>query len=156
MWGGGWGLICLSRCNPFVRFFGVIVLELPSRLRVIERRGIAAKLELLHQFLRPAILPFQQVSEEYLEVDQLRCLVLVSARRLLQQPLKSIPRLDVILISEWNVCQIELRLAKFRIGRESLFKEPFGLVVLLLFQQYRPAQIKDLCLVWFGCIRLLG
>src|SRR5207237_5156579 len=43
-------------------------------------------------------LPFQQVSEEYLEVDQLRCLILVSARRLLQQPLKSIPRLDVILI----------------------------------------------------------
>ena len=102
--------------------------ELPGRLRVIECRGIATKLELLHQFLRPAILTFQQISEEYPEVDQLRCLILVSARRLLQQRLKSITRLGVILISEWNVCQIELRLAKFRIGLESLFKEPFGLV----------------------------
>ena len=56
--------------------------ELPGRLRVIECRGIATKLELLHQFLRPAILTFQQISEEYPEVDQLRCLILVSARRL--------------------------------------------------------------------------
>src|SRR5882724_2162323 len=101
--------------------------ELPGRLRVIKRRGFAAKLELLHQFLCPAILPFQQISEEYPEVDQLRCLILLSARRLLQQRLKSITRLGVILISEWNVWQIELRLAKFRIGREGLFKEPFGL-----------------------------
>ena len=129
--------------------------ELPSRLRVIERRGIAAKLELLHQFLRSAILLFQQVSEEYPEVDQLRCLVLVSARRLLQQRLKSIACLGVILISERNIGQIELGFAKLRIDLQGLFKESFGLIVLLLFQQYRAAQIEDLRLVWFGRIRLL-
>ena len=129
--------------------------EFPGRLRVIECRGIAAKLELLHQFLRSAILSFQQVSEEHLEVDQLRCLVLVSARRLLQQRLKSIAGLGIILISEWNLGQIELGLAKFRIDLQGLFKVPFGLIVFLLFQQYRAAQIKDLRLIWVSRVRLL-
>ena len=59
------------------------MLELPRRLRVIKRRGITGELEFFHQFLSAAILSFQQVGQEDLEVDQLRGVVLVPTGGLL-------------------------------------------------------------------------
>src|SRR5437588_623942 len=46
------GRINLFRRNdPVVRFRGVVMFELPGRLRVIERRRVAGELELLHHLL---------------------------------------------------------------------------------------------------------
>src|SRR5205807_5908753 len=55
------GRINLFRRNdPVVRFRGVVMFELPGRLRVVERRRIARELELLHHLLSAAVFALEK------------------------------------------------------------------------------------------------
>src|SRR4029077_7980595 len=45
----------VGRVGPFLALLRIIVLVLPSCLRVIERGGIARELEFLHHRMRPAL-----------------------------------------------------------------------------------------------------
>ena len=89
------------------------MLKLPSGLRIIKRRCVASKLELLHQLLRAAVFAFQKPSHVNVEFDELGRLALVPTRRLAQEHFESIARRRVIFFLQRHRCEIELGLAKF-------------------------------------------
>jgi len=89
--------------------------EFPCRLSVIKSWGISRKLELLHKGLRPTLFAFEQKRHVNLEFDQLCCLILVATGSLFKQCFKTLPRFSVVFFLKWNLREIVLRLAEFRI-----------------------------------------
>ena len=108
------------------------MLKLPGGLRIIERRGVAGELELLHHLLGAALFAFEQKRHVNLELDQLRRLVLVAPGRLAEQSFETLTRLDVILFLKWDLRQVVLRFAEFRIDLGCFLKGGFRQIVLLL------------------------
>ena len=117
------------------------MLKLPRCLRVIESWGVSGKLELFHHLLRPTVLAFEQKRHENFELDDLRSLILVATRRLLEKSFETVAGRGVILLLEWNLSQIVLGLTEFRIDLQGFLEGRFCFVVFLLFHQNFAAQI---------------
>ncbi len=131
------------------------MLKLPGRLGVVKRRRISCKLKLLHHLLRAALFVFEQKGHVDLELDNLRGLILVASWRLLKKRLETLARLSISFFLKWDLREIILRFAKFRIDLGRLFKRCFCFVEFLLLHQNLTAQIEDRRLIRIGCIGLV-
>ena len=96
------------------------MLKLPGRLRVVERGAVARELKLVHQLMGLRSLFLEQKSQENLELDQLRGLILIVARRLGKECFEPIARFRIFPFLEGNLREVVLGFAKFRIGRQPL------------------------------------
>ncbi len=78
----------LGGSDPVRRLRGIVMLKLPCRLRVIQSRRIAGKLELLHHPLGAAFFALQQKRHVNLEFDEIRGLIFFAAGRLVKSASK--------------------------------------------------------------------
>ena len=120
----------LGRCDPVGRLVWVVVLKLPSCLRVVQRRRVSRKLELLHHLLRAALFAFEQKRHVDLELNDLRRLILIAPWRLLKERVEALSRPCIIFFLKRNLREIILRLAEFRIRFGRLLKRCFRFVEL--------------------------
>ena len=142
----------LRRRDPVGRFVWIVVLKLPGRLGIVKSRRISCELKLFHHLLRATLFVFEQKSHVDLELNNLCGLIPVASRRLLKERFEPLARLDIIFFLKWNLREIILRFAKFRIDLRGLFKRCFCFVELLLLHQNLTAQINDRRLIRVGCI----
>ena len=131
------------------------MLKLPSCLRVVQRRRVSRKLELLHHLLRAALFAFEQKRHVDLELNDLRRLILIAPWCLLKERVEALSRPCIIFFLKRNLREIILRLAEFRIHFGRLLKRGFRIVEFLLLHQNLAPQIEDWRLIRVGRIGLV-
>ena len=77
-------------------------------------------------------------------MDELRRFALQLGRVSLEQSVETLPRFRPVFPQERDLSQVETRIPKFRIGRESLLQRHLGLIVFGLPHQDDTAQILRL------------
>jgi hypothetical protein len=80
-------------------------------------------------------------------------LIFIASWSSLQQRFETFPRLGVIFLLKWNLCEIVLRLAEFRIQLGSFLEGGFGFTKLLLLHQNFATQFQGR---WLIRLRLIG
>ena len=131
------------------------MLVLPCCLRVIERRGIARELEFLHHRVRPALFALHQKGHVNFELNQLGRLVFVATGHAFIQRLETVARFCVLFLFEWNLREVVLRIAKFRIQLRRLFESGLGIVEFFLLHQNFASQIQGRGLIGIRLVRFV-
>ena len=91
--------------------------------------------------MRPALFAFHQKGHINFELDQLGRLVFVATGHAFIQRLETVTRFCVLFLFEWNLREVVLRIAKFRIQLRRLFESGLGIVELPLLHQNFASQI---------------
>ena len=91
--------------------------------------------------MRPALFALHQVGHVNFELDELGRLVLVAARYAFIQGVETVPRFCVLFLLEWNLREVVLRIAKFRIQLCCLFERSLSIVELPLLHENFASQI---------------
>src|ERR1700730_4595074 len=126
--------------------------KFPGRLRVIQSRRVARELELLHHFLGATISALEQQRHVNFELKQLRSLIFVATGSWGKECFEPITCLCVIFFLEWNLREVVLGLAEFRIDLQRFLKSRLGLVEFLLLHQNLTAKIHGRRLIRLGPI----
>src|SRR4029453_13587749 len=119
------------------------MLKFPCSLGIIESGRVSCKLELFHHRLCAALFSFEQERHVNFKFHELCCLILIASWSSLKKRLETFPRLGVVFLLKWNLCEIVLRLAEFRIQLGCFLEGGFGFIKLLLLHQNFATQIQS-------------